>query len=215
MLRLMVICATEGWRCAPCNGTGTINASWRFGKYLAGVPIASCERVEGSEDIIHNMPAGSSPDMLLPMTRPTQYSAVKPWVVFALVFGLCLFGPEERTVAAGRTVITIDQLRTMFAEMRANTDHKKWNVDGDLLWGYFFTDPDPRKLRPLADHLTKLGYRFVDIYPTDDKRTFFLHVEKVEHHTAESLNERNIAFYQLAEQFHLESYDGMDVGPVE
>jgi hypothetical protein len=88
-------------------------------------------------------------------------------------------------------------------------------VEGKLLWGYFFTDPDPRKLQPVADHLTKLGYHFVSIYPTDDKTTFLLHVEKIEHHTPESLNERNVEFDKLAEQFHLESYDGMDVGPVE
>jgi hypothetical protein len=103
----------------------------------------------------------------------------------------------------------------MFADMRTKTGYKKWNVDGDLLWGYFFTDPDRRKLQPVADFLTRNGYRFVNIYPTDDKKTFFLHVERVEHHTPESLNQRNLEFYKLAEEFHLESYDGMDVGPIE
>lgn len=112
-------------------------------------------------------------------------------------------------------MITLQQLNQMFANMRTNADHKKWNVDGDLLWGYFFTDPNPQKLRPVADYLTKKGYHFVSIYQTDDKKTFFLHVEKVEHHSPESLNQRNQEFYKLADQFHLESYDGMDVGPAE
>src|SRR5687768_1646527 len=75
-----------------------------------------------------------------------------------------------------RPAITLAQLEDMFQRMRANT---KWNVDGDLLWGYFFTDPQPAKLRPLADELTKLGYRYVDLYPASGGNTHVLHVEKV------------------------------------
>ena len=108
-----------------------------------------------------------------------------------------------------RPVIALSQLSDMFANMRANP---KWNVDGPLLWGYFFTDPKPKKLEPVAQELGAAGYRIVDIYPTDDKATYVLHVEKVEHHTPESLNKRNQEFEQLAEKYHLESYDGMDVG---
>jgi Regulator of ribonuclease activity B len=109
-------------------------------------------------------------------------------------------------------VITLDLLQEMFADIKARN---KWNLEGDLLWGYFFTDPDPKKLQPLADHLTKAGYNFVDIFLADDEEIYFLHVEKVEHHTPETLDRRNQDFYQLADQFNLESYDGMDVGPVE
>jgi hypothetical protein len=113
--------------------------------------------------------------------------------------------------AGGGSVITLESLREMFANMKSNT---KWNLDGDLLWGYFFTDPNPSKLKPVAVYLEKSGYRFVNIYPTDDKTTYFLHVEKIEHHTPTSLNKRNQEFYKLAERYGLESYDGMDVGPV-
>ncbi len=122
---------------------------------------------------------------------------------------------EGGALAAGGKVITLDQLNEMFAHMKTDAGYKKWNVDGDLLWGYFFTDPDAQKLQPVADYLVKNGYRFVSIYPTDDKKTFFLHVERVEHHTPESLNRRNQEFYKLADKCHLESYDGMDVGPAE
>ena len=108
-----------------------------------------------------------------------------------------------------RSVITISQLREMFSNMRTNP---KLNMDGPLLWGYFFTDPNPKKLEPLAQELTASGYTLVDVYPTDDKSTYFLHVEKVEHHTPESLDKRNQEFYQLADKYHVESYDGMDVG---
>jgi hypothetical protein len=59
------------------------------------------------------------------------------------------------------------------------------------------------------------GYRLVNIYETDDGRTSFLHVERIEQHTVRSLDLRNQTFYALAEQFELESFDGMDVGAVE
>ena len=106
--------------------------------------------------------------------------------------------------------IPLAQLEEMFCGMRAET---AWNVDGPLLWGYFFTDPDDTKLRMAASELSSLGYRVVKVYPTDDRTTWFLHVERVEHHTAGSLNARNEELSKFAERHGLESYDGMDVGP--
>ena len=99
----------------------------------------------------------------------------------------------------------------MFQNIR---EKSKWNTDGDLLWGYFFTDPDPDKLKPVSDILGDDGYRFVDIYETDNSSTWFLHVERIETHTPASLFQRNSEFYRLAGEFCIESYDGMDVGPV-
>ena len=107
--------------------------------------------------------------------------------------------------------ITLQQLKDMFSSMRAQTN---WDVDGDMLWGYFFTDPDPKKLEPVAEHLARSGYRVVSIYETDDKSTHFLHVERVEKHTPQTLHARNGEFERLAGEFGLECYDGMDVGPV-
>jgi len=102
----------------------------------------------------------------------------------------------------------------MFADLETRTS---WNLEGDMLWGYFFTDPDPKKLQPVADYLTNAGYKFVDIFlaDDDDNEIYFLHVEKIERHTPETLDQRNQDFYELASKFNLESYDGMDVGPVE
>jgi len=108
-------------------------------------------------------------------------------------------------------IITLDELKDMFAQIHENTD---WNLEGDLLWSYYFTDTDPDKLKPLAAQLEKQGYHVVNIYPTDDGQTYFLHVEKIEHHTPESLNQRNHDFYKMAIEYDVESYDGMDVGPV-
>jgi hypothetical protein len=89
-----------------------------------------------------------------------------------------------------------------------------WDTEHDLLWGYFFTDPEPGKLRPLAAKLQEDGYRFVDLYRTDDKSTYFLHVERVETHSPLSLDRRNQELNAVAEKYGVESYDGMDVGPV-
>ena len=108
-------------------------------------------------------------------------------------------------------MIPIKQLEDMFQNIRAKSP--SWNINGDMLWGYFFTDPDPKKLEAVKKHLVELGYHFVNLYPTDDNSTNFLHVEKIEHHTPQSLYERNKGFYLIAEQFGIASYDGMDVGP--
>jgi hypothetical protein len=114
-------------------------------------------------------------------------------------------------------VISREALQAMFESIANET---KWNLEGDMLWGYFFTDQDQERLESCASVLAEQGYRLVDIYPTDveedgveQEPTIVLHVEKVETHTVESLDARNQEFYRLAEKLGLESYDGMDVGP--
>jgi hypothetical protein len=109
-------------------------------------------------------------------------------------------------------MITLKMLQEMFANMRRDGD---MNLDGDLLWGYFFTDLDPKKLEPVATRLDSLGFSVVDLYLSGDSKTYFLHVERVETHSPDSLHARNQEFYRIAEEFGIESYDGMDVGPVQ
>ena len=53
---------------------------------------------------------------------------------------------------------SLAQLEQMFRNMK---DQSGWNINGDLLWGYFFTDQNPQRLEPLGQHLSELGYRFV------------------------------------------------------
>lgn len=107
--------------------------------------------------------------------------------------------------------IPLSQLEQMFENMRTEAG---WDTDQELLWGYFFTDPKPESLRPLQARLEAMGYRFVDLYPTDDHSTHFLHVERIEVHSPLSLDRRNQELNALADEFGVESYDGMDVGPV-
>ena len=112
-------------------------------------------------------------------------------------------------------MITRDQLQEMFDSSRANA---KWNIDGICLWGYFFTDHNRERLLLAAPVLEKMGYRLVGLLEpsseNDDQELLFLHVEREEQHTVDSLDARNRELYRFADEFQLESYDGMDVGPV-
>ena len=106
--------------------------------------------------------------------------------------------------------IQLSQLEDMFASMRAKT---KWNIDGPLLWGYFFLDPNPEKLKQTGNELEAAGYVMVAIQQVSGRNLFRLHVERIEIHGPASLHARNGEFYNLAEKHFLASYDGMDVGP--
>jgi hypothetical protein len=118
----------------------------------------------------------------------------------------------ENEAQAGRPeMIALEKLQEMFTEMRAQTP---WNVDGPLLWGYFFTSSQEEALRRAANHLTGLGYSFVGLHPTENPKVWVLHVERPETHTPQSLFQRNQEFYELASSYGLDSYDGMDVGPL-
>jgi hypothetical protein len=44
---------------------------------------------------------------------------------------------------------------------------------------------------------------------------WWLYVEKEEVHTPQSLDKRNDEFSLLADKLGLDSYDGMDVGPIQ
>ena len=114
-------------------------------------------------------------------------------------------------------MISREIIEDMFSDMR---DGARWKIDGECLWGYFFTDHDRAKLTAAIPALEKMGYRFVTILdqPTpqdDDQGLMFLHVEKEEIHTVDSLLARNAELYRFAEEFDLEEYDGMDVGPIQ
>lgn len=134
---------------------------------------------------------------------------------FATVFMMALAGPCSTEVfAKDATLITRDQLQEMFDSMSG-----RWDVSRPLLWGYFFTNPSREPLEKAANTLENRGYRFVDIHLGDkdvstDPDVWWLHVEKIEVHSVDSLDRRNQEFYRLVESLGLDSYDGMDVGPV-
>jgi len=112
-------------------------------------------------------------------------------------------------------MIELSQLEEMFQGIRRDSD---WNIDGPMVWGYFFTDESPDRLSALRERLEKDGYRFVEMFEADvDEGVdpyYFLHVEKVETHSVSSLHIRNAELYALVDELDVGAYDGMDVGPV-
>lgn len=108
--------------------------------------------------------------------------------------------------------ITRDVVEKLFTDIR---NDKTVDVNGPLLWGYFFNDTDPDKLEAAAQALEELGYDYVGIYSNEEETDFALHVEKIETHTVDSLMALNDTFYAFAAKHQLEAYDGMDVGSAE
>ena len=80
-----------------------------------------------------------------------------------------------------------------------------------LLYGYFFLDKDKSHLEALKNELLKDGYKLVRLEATSEKN-FILHVEKVEIQSRVSLLERENELDHLSQTFHVQTYDGWDVG---
>src|SRR4051812_38854485 len=110
-------------------------------------------------------------------------------------------------------MIPKSELIEMFEAIADQTD---WDMTNEMLWGYFFTDDDRDKLEACSDRLTEMGYHLVDIMEGDEvDDPLTLHVEKIEVHTPDSLDQRNQQLMALAKEMGLSSYDGMDVGPID
>jgi len=114
-------------------------------------------------------------------------------------------------VNAEQQMIPKSKLQEMFNNIRVKT---KWNMDKDMVWGYFFTSASQDALDKPSKELASLGYKVVAIYPSDDKSIYWLHVERIETHSVDSLYKRNAELYQFASKYNSVQYDGMDVGPV-
>ncbi|MCQ1780416.1 ribonuclease E inhibitor RraB [Neorhizobium galegae] len=109
------------------------------------------------------------------------------------------------------------QLEEMFAGIQTQTT---WNINGEMLWGYFFTSRGKSELEKIATALKRDGYRLVGIREREPKAPqaaaeWQLHVERVERHTVNTLYTRNSAFESLAKDHKDVTYDGMDVGPAK
>jgi len=107
--------------------------------------------------------------------------------------------------------ITRDILTEMF-------ETSPWDLSRPMVWGYFFISRSRASLQGARAHLESLGYEFVSLHEFEGgtgKPTLTLQMRRVESHTVDSLLERNELLYGVASQFRLDSYDGMDVGPVE
>lgn len=106
--------------------------------------------------------------------------------------------------------ITLEQLQKLFSDLRAETS---WDVDGEMLWGYFFVDQDSDKLTAAGALLAEQGYEIGGVYENEDEPGFILHVQRAEIHTPDSLFARNAELETFSAAQGLEAYDGMDVSP--
>jgi hypothetical protein len=114
----------------------------------------------------------------------------------------------------------LDLIKDLFVSISTELD-----VTEPLLWGYYFTNDTEDGLKQVAEVLAGQGYTVVDLYESDfdeedeiepdPDSAWWLHVEKVEVHTPESLFARGEELEALAESLGVTSYDGMDVGPIE
>lgn len=109
--------------------------------------------------------------------------------------------------------------REALVEMFENiADRGEWDMSKPMLWGYFFTNSDQDALRDAVPALQGDQYELVDIYqsekddPTDEDQ-WWLHVQRVEVHTVDSLAARNERLSEFAIRHGIDAYDGMDVGP--
>jgi Regulator of ribonuclease activity B len=111
--------------------------------------------------------------------------------------------------------ITRAQIERMFAELEVRPG---FFPKGNLRWSYFFLGTDRAKLEKAAEQLMAQGYTLVGIEPVQTgipniPDTWELHVERLEHHTADTLLARDEAFYAFAAQQGLERYDGVEAAP--
>lgn len=116
----------------------------------------------------------------------------------------------------GKT-ITAEALEEMFQNISENTD---WDTSKNMLWGYFFTHNEPTKLEEAKKDLISKGYNFVGIFigdkeEPDETDVYWLHIEKIEIHNSKTLDARNDELYVYAHEMGIDSYDGMDIGPVD
>jgi hypothetical protein len=136
----------------------------------------------------------------------------RAWVfVIALSLGTALSDAQEQQM------ISREQLQEMFDSMSRTPG---WDPSKEMVWGYFFTHSSRPPLERAAQLLAAQGYTVVDIYLADKESDnepdlWWLHAEKIETHTVASLDARNHLLYRFADEQALDSYDGMDVGPVK
>jgi len=117
-------------------------------------------------------------------------------------------------------MITLPQLEEFFESTRQSHEAGRcsFRIDDECRWSYFFVDPNREKLLHVADHMQRLGYEFVgtlDPEEDDENPVYFLRMDRVERHSPTSLDDLNCQLYRIADQFGVQSYDGMDVGQVD
>ena len=105
-----------------------------------------------------------------------------------------------------KDMITIEKIEEMYSNMKSNGV----DITADFLYGYFFVSNKKALLEKAVPDLEAMTFKFVDIYQSDDKN-WWLHVERIESHSAQTLFDLNKKLYAIADKYRIE-YDGYDLG---
>lgn len=142
-------------------------------------------------------------------TKPVNQNQIALIIVLIAVVFLIVKQFNTRTGTPDPRAERLAKLHAMFADAAQKTT---WDFKGNLLWGFFFNNPTKEPLFPLAKELEAKGYRVANIYLDDPKERWWLHVEKIEIHTPESLYDREAELRALIANKSNMVYDGWDVG---
>ncbi len=123
--------------------------------------------------------------------------------VCVLMAWIYIVTPSEKAARAKEN-------KRVFDHIKENT---KWNVNANMLYGYFFINEYEEPLRILGFLLRIGGHRFVDIWKDEETKKYWLHVEKVQVQNLDSISTKDVRFKKFGEIIFLSEYDGWDVGP--
>jgi hypothetical protein len=144
------------------------------------------------------------------------------WATFALLLLVTLaihaFRPKESPTAPTLQTpqlhfdprpapISREDVDGIFAQLR----EEEIDPESELVWSFSFSDASEAKLEAAATQLEAMGYRKAKIIEHPDAGGLsWLHMERTERHTPESLHQRNCELYRLAAELGLRSYEGAE-----
>jgi hypothetical protein len=120
---------------------------------------------------------------------------------------LLFFGCGTSGQKTAQNEISLETIQGLFNRMQS----QGINTDTLLLYGYFFNAKHKTDLRNAVPSLKELNLRYVDIYPADSSDLWWLHMERIEKNSPQSLFDFNKKLYNIASRYHI-IYDGYDVG---
>ena len=101
------------------------------------------------------------------------------------------------------------------------TIEDRWDMEGPMLYSFFFVSTDPDKLDKLAEIMEEQGLDPLDIFQLGDEDTeeptgeYLLHVDQMGVHTPESLDKQLEAFEKLCDETGYGEFDGWEFGKEE
>ena len=109
----------------------------------------------------------------------------------------------------------LKEIKEIFADAARE---EGWEVEGEMLYSYYFVDTSIEKLEKLGLQLEKEDYDFINIFELGDDETgeptgeYLLHLDKTEKNTPETLIDKIEQFEKLAVEYEIDSFDGWEFG---